>query len=90
MNMKFKCIILILSSTLIKINDAQNLTVQAHNSWIDVISFTNDNKVVTTSTDKMMKAWDPFKNMTLVSGYFQNIPTSCCVCSSIGVNNNGR
>jgi hypothetical protein len=88
MNFQYKIIIFILSAILIKINKAQNVTFQAYNYSVTGISFTKDNKVISTSADYEMKAWDPL-NWTLISNYFQNIPTSCCGFSSKEVNING-
>ena len=89
MNFIYKVIIFILSAILVKINKAQNVTFQAHNNSVTGISFTKDNKVITTSFDQMMKAWDPSNNWTLISNYFQNIPSGCCESSSKEVNKNG-
>jgi WD40 repeat protein len=88
MNFDIKIIVFILSAILIEVNNAQNFTFQAHNNWINGISFTNDNKVITTSIDETMKVWDPLNNWTFISNYFQNIP-SCCRFSSNEVNKNG-
>jgi hypothetical protein len=89
MNFQFKIIIFILSVILIKINKAQNVTFKAHNDFVVGITFTNDNKVITTSADSKMKAWDPLTNLTLISNYFQIIPSGCCLFSSNEVNKNG-
>ncbi len=86
--MSFQFNLLFLIAILITNSKAQNITYQAYTSHIRGISFTKDNKVITTSNFPM-KVWDPFKNWTLTSNYFQNIPTSCCVYSSNEVNNNG-
>jgi WD40 repeat protein len=88
MNFHFKLTVLILSVTLIKINQAQNLTLKNHTHFIRAISFTNDYKVITISDDLTMKAWDPLKNWTLISNYFQTLPTFCCLYSTNGVNKN--
>jgi WD40 repeat protein len=86
MNFQFKLIFLIFSTILNKAYHAQNLTLKKHTNFIRGISFTNDNKVITTSADNTIKVWDSLKNWTLTLDYFEYIPFSCCQYSFINEN----
>ena len=77
MFIKFKFIFLILVSN-IYLDRAQNLTFKAHNSIIRGIKFTNDNKVISTSDDQVIKIWDPMKNWTLLSSFKNSNSAACC------------
>ena len=86
-NFKYYLTKLIIVILMIESNQAQNLTIKPTIHCIRGISFTKDNKVVTTSDDQIVRFWgNPYINFTILNSFQNANGISCCSFSYLNKN----